>query len=167
MIPSVITPQLKAFICDGFSLIRGSSNYDYLEKANLMASLFSMGAGAGWRPKQITHEAVKLFIANDFKVPKGLERAHWPHSRRETMKILIENNWDGDEWWDWFKDRDYTVLATRAENRDENTFEELPKIEIPLALNLFRGKRVGFVYGDSEKRFLKDLEISKGFLWPS
>ena len=30
-------------------------------------------------------------------------------------------------------------------------------IEIPLEKNLFLGKRVGFVYGDAEKHFLRNI----------
>ena len=130
----------------------------------MLASLLSMGAGAGWRPKEITEEALRLFVLNDFKLPKGLERAHWPHSRRETMRELIERDWGDSEWWDWLEDRDYTVLSTRAENRDEKTFEGLLKFSIPLESNLFRGKRVGFVYGESEKRFLKSLALENKLL---
>ena len=155
MIPKTISPELKQFICNGFLLIKHSS-YDYKQKSDLLGSLISMGAGSGWRPREITIGALNLFIANNFKIPKGLERAHIFH-RRDTMKELIESDWEKDEWWDWLKERDYTVLAIRSENRDEKNFSNIQKFEIPLDLNLFWGKRVGFEYGDKEKEFVKAL----------
>lgn len=162
MIPKIISPELKKFICEGFLLVK-NSDYSYNQKSDLLGSLISMGAGAGWRPKQITIGALKLFVDNSFKRPQGLERAHI-HHRRETMKELIESDWNGDEWCDWLKDRDYTVLATRAENRDEKNFENIIKFPIPLELNLFWGKRVGFEYGDQEKAFIKSLAEKHGLI---
>jgi hypothetical protein len=155
MIPKTITPELKKFICDGFHLIKHST-YDYKQKSDLLGSLISMGAGSGWRPREITIGALNLFITNNFKIPKGLERAHIFH-RRDTIKELIETDWENDGWWDWLKERDYTVLATRSENRDEKNFSNIQKFEIPLDLNLFWGKRVGFEYSDKEKEFVKAL----------
>ena len=155
MIPKTITPELKKFICKGFLLIKHSS-YDYKQKSDLLGSLISMGAGSGWRPREITIGALNLFIANNFKLPKGLERAHI-HHRRDVIRQLIELDWENDEWWDWLKERDYTVLATRSENRDEKNFSNIQKFEIPIDLNLFWGKRVGFEFGDKEKKFIRAL----------
>ena len=56
------------------------------------------------------------------------------------------------------------MLSTRSENRRESEFSEIIKYPIPLELNLFRGKRVGFVYGDAEKNFLIDLAAQNGIL---
>ena len=41
--------------------------------------------------------------------------------------------------------------------KSENNFDNVEKYQIPRELNLFRGKRVGFEYGDEEKEFLKNL----------
>lgn len=162
MIPKEVSPELKKFICEGFLIIK-NSDYSYRQKSDLLGSLISMGAGAGWRPKEITIGALKLFVENDFKRPKGLERAHI-HHRRDTMRELIESTWNAYEWCDWLKDRDYTVLATRAENRNEKNFENIKKFSIPLDLNLFWGKRVGFEYGDQEKTFIKSLAEKQGLI---
>lgn len=161
MIPKKIPQELKDYICTGFVLIKNSEEFTYQQKCTLLSSLLSLGAGAAWRPIQITHEAVQLFVNNDFKVPKGLERAHI-HHRRETMKELIERNWIGDEWWEWFKERDYTVLSTRKENRDESNFDQVDKIDIPKEQMLFWGKRVGFEYGDLEKEFIRNTARDLG-----
>ena len=59
--------------------------------------------------------------------------------------------------YNYYEKRDFTVLSTRSENRKEKEFEKVIKYPIPLELNLFHGKRVGFVYGESEKHFLIDL----------
>lgn len=161
MIAKISSDELRKLICDGFVIIK-KSNYsenpkkDLIQKKDLLGSLLSLGAGAGWRPKALTIGALQLFVDNKFRLPQGLERAHIPH-RRDTLKELINTDWIGDEWWDWFKERDYTVLATRAENRDEKNFESLKKFSIPLELNLFWGKRVGFEYGKEERAFLEEL----------
>ena len=129
----------------------------------MLESLLSIGAGAGWRPLQITHGALKSFVDNDFKRPKGLERAHQYH-RRDTINKLINAQWEGDDWLDWYQDRDYTVLATREENRDESSFKKLAKKDIPPEKSLFRGKRVGYVYGEAEKEFLRNAACELGFV---
>lgn len=161
MIPKILSPELRKFICEGFLIIK-NSEYPYRQKSDMLGSLISLGAGSGWRPKEITVGALSLFVESGFRLPKGLERAHIYH-RRETIKELIETDWEGDEWWEWLKNRDYTVLATRAENRDEKNFEALKKFSIPLELNLFWGKRVGFEYGEQEKAFLRTLAQQEGF----
>ena len=115
-----VTEELKEYIINGFNIIK-KSNYNYKQKSAALNQLLSLGAGAGWRPKAITIGAIKLFVDNNFKKPKGLERAHEFH-RRDTIKILIEKNWKNDEWWEWFYHRDFTILSTRNENRDEKNF---------------------------------------------
>lgn len=155
MIPKDIPIELKEYICSGVSLIKNSKEFTEKQKFTLLSNLLSLGAGAAWQPIQITHAAIQLFVENDFKKPKGLERAHIYH-RRKTMTELVQQNWQGDEWWDWYKERDYTVLATRKENRDEAEFHNVAKILIPKEQNLFWGKRVGFEYGEIEKRFVID-----------
>ena len=144
---------LKEYICSGASLIMKLGELNDQQKSLLLGRLLGLGAGAAWQPIGITHKAVKLFVRNDFKKPKGLERAHIKH-RRDTMKKLIERLRNNEEWWDWYKERDYTILATRGENRDEANFDKVPKIQIPKEQMLFKGKRVGFEYGDPEKEFI-------------
>ena len=92
-----VTEELKEYIINGFNIIK-KSNYNYKQKSAALTQLLSLGAGAGWRPRAITIGALKLFVANNFKKSKGLERAHEFH-RRDTIKILIEKNWEKDEWW--------------------------------------------------------------------
>ena len=156
MIPKKLPIGLKDYICEGFNLIQSSEELDYKQKVNMIGNLFSLGAGTGWRPQAITLGALNFFIENEFKFPKGLERAHKYH-RRDTLKTLIETQWTDNEWWDWYIERDYTTLATRAENRNENNFKNLTTYKIPLDLDLFWGKRVGFEYGTSEREFLIKL----------
>lgn len=163
MFPKDIPIELKEYICSGFSLIKNSKEFTEKQRITLLSTLLSLGAGAAWQPIQITHAAVQLFVENDFKKPKGLERAHIYH-RRETMTELVQRNWQGDEWWDWYKERDYTVLSTRKENRDEAKFHNVAKIKIPKEQNLFRGQRVGFKYGEMEKRFVIDAAKKLGLI---
>ena len=159
--------EFKNFIVRGFHLVRRSHHLSYPEKAEALDKVLSIGATLGilpgWRPKAITHGALQLFIENNFLLPKGLERAHEFH-RRHTIRALLEEHWKHDEWWEYFESRDYTVLSTRSENRREKEFSQIVKYPIPLALNLFRGKRAGFVYGDAEKNFLIDLAAQNDIL---
>lgn len=151
------TPEIRQFIISGVTVIRASANYTKNEKIYLLRQLLAMGAGAGWQPKAITYEALKLFKSNNFTLPKGLERAHFPH-RRDTLNLLLERDWVGDEWWDWYKERDYTTLALKHENRAESNFHELRVFPIPISLGLFKGKNgPGFVYKEEEKTFLEKL----------
>jgi len=163
MIPKKVSAELKEYICTGFTLIKESKDFNDQEKKNLLSSLLSLGAGVAWRPVEITHEAIKLFVENDFKVPKGLERAHIYH-RRDTMRELMNRDWECGEWWEWYKERDYTVLSTRQENRDESNFHSVKKLEVPKDMMLFWGKRVGFEYGQLEKEFIIGAARELGFI---
>ena len=106
--------------------------------------------------KKISINALKSFVQNDFKRPKGIERAHVVH-RRDTLNELLIKDWRGDEWWEWYRERDYTILSTREENRSEIQLKKCDTFDIPLEKNLFLGKRVGYVYGAKEKEFLKGI----------
>ena len=152
----IVNKELKAFICHGFKLIKDSSDYSEKQKIELIDRLLSMGAGVGWRPKKISINALKSFVLNDFKRPKGIERAHLIH-RRDTLNELLIKDWRGDEWWDWYKERDYTILSTREENRSEIKLKKDDTFDIPLEKNLFLGKRVGYAYGAKEKEFLRGI----------
>lgn len=157
----VIQKEIKKIIIDGFKSIKDKEELTYQMKVDLISTLFGMGSLVGilpgWRPKYISHNALLLFIENNFKFPKGLERAHEFH-RRETFSELLNRDWlDDDEWWSFFYERDFTTLSTRKENRDEKNFNLIKKYHIPLDLKLFLPKRVGFFYGDKEKEFLKQL----------
>ena len=92
----IVNKELKAFICHGFKLIKHSSDYSEKQKIELIDRLLSMGAGVGWRPKKISINALKSFVENDFKRPKGIERA--VVHRRDTLNELLIKDWRGDEW---------------------------------------------------------------------
>ena len=99
----------------------------------------------------LPHFVSKKVIFKRKKIDKWFTQKY-PQER--SYKILIETQWTDNEWWDWFIERDYTTLATRAENRNESNYKYLTTFKIPLDLDLFRGKRVGFEYGTSEREFL-------------
>ena len=160
--------NIKKYIIEGFNLIKSSNDLTYKDKVDTIGYLFGIGSLVGilpgWRPKAISHNALCLFIDNEFKLPRGLERAH-EHHRRDTLYELINNKWDSDEeWWDFFYDRDFTVLSTRSENRNEKTFHKLKVYEVPLEKDLFLGKRVGFVYSEKEKEFLINLATKNNLI---
>ncbi len=74
-----------------------------------------------------------------------------------NLNELLIKDWKGDEWWEWYRERDYTILSTREENRSEIQLKKGDTFDIPLEKNLFLGKRVGYVYGAKEKEFLKGI----------
>tara|TARA_B100000900_G_C20548008_1_gene703442 strand:- start:60 stop:554 length:495 start_codon:yes stop_codon:yes gene_type:complete len=160
--------DIKNFIISGFNLIKHSADLTYKNKADSISYLFGIGSLVGilpgWRPKAISHNALCLFVENNFKYPRGLERAH-EHHRRDTLYELINNDWNSDdEWWNFFYERDFTILSTRSENRDERNFNQVISYAIPLEENLFLGKKVGFVYSEKEKIFLANLAVEKNLM---
>lgn len=151
-----VSGQLKDYIIQGVSLIQNMDDYSERQRIQLLETILSLGAGAAWQPKAITLGALQAYKNNNFEHIKGLERAHII-PRRETLKEILYRKYPGTDWWDWYVERDYTVLSKRSENRDEKNFEELFKIKIPIEKGLFRGKRVGWVYGEPEKNFLRKI----------
>lgn len=151
-----VSGQLKDYIIQGVSLIQNMDDYSERQRIQLLETILSLGAGAAWRPKAITIGALQAYKDNDFGHVKGLERAHIT-PRRETLKNILYQKYPENDWWDWYIERDYTVLAKRSENRDEKNFEKLSTIPIPLNLELFQGKRVGWVFDEPEKKFLQGL----------
>lgn len=151
-----VSGQLKDYIIQGVSLIQNMDDYSERQRIQLLETILSLGAGAAWQPKAITLGALQAYKDNNFEHVRGLERAHII-PRRETLREILYRQYPGTEWWGWYIERDYTVLAKRSENRDEKNFDELFKIEIPISKQLFRGKRVGWVYGEPEKNFLRKI----------
>ena len=151
-----VSGQLKDYIIRGVSLIQNMDDYSERQRVQLLETILSLGAGVGWQPKAITLAALQAYKDNNFEHVRGLERAHII-PRRETLKKILYRQYPETEWWGWYIEQDYTVLATRSENRDEKNFEKLFKIQIPISKELFRGKRVGWVYGEAEKDFLRTI----------
>ena len=151
-----VSSQLKDYIIRGVSLVQKLDDYSERQRVQLLETILSLGAGAAWRPKAITFGALQTYKDNNFEHVRGLERAHII-PRRETLKEILYREYPGTDWWDWYIDRDYTVLAKRSENRDEKSFKKLSTIPIPLKLDLFQGKRVGWVFNEPEKKFLQSL----------
>lgn len=151
-----VSSQLKDYIIQGVSLVQKLDDYSERQRIQLLETILSLGAGSAWQPKAITFGALQAYKNNNFEHVKGLERAHII-PRRETLKEILYCEYPGTDWWDWYIDRDYTVLAKRSENRDEKNFKKISTIPIPLKLGLFQGKRVGWVYNEPEKKFLQSL----------
>ena len=112
-----------------------------------------------WRIVGITKECLKRFKDNDFKYKAGLgiNRSHYKH-RKETHKELMESNLldkPGDEWFDYWWNRDKTYLATSSENMKDNVKEE---DIIPLQANgLFRASGFGWRHSKEEQEYLRNL----------
>ena len=71
-----MSKNIKKFIADGFNLIKESNDLTYKDKVDTIASsnwIFSWNT-SGMESKAISHNALCLFIDNEFKLPRGLER---------------------------------------------------------------------------------------------
>lgn len=112
--------------------------------------------GNPWRVVGITEGALKIFQQNGFKTKSkiGVNRSH-NQSRNETFKTMLDKTFkDCDEWWEFFWERDQTILATSS----ENLTGRLSKIHsIDEKLNLFKASGYGWKHSKAEIEFLKQL----------
>lgn len=82
-----------------------------------------------WRPTHISHTALYEAVHGN---PKNLQRAHGVVGNRKdrysrTVEALSRNCKLFDDWWDFYKEHDATVLITKKEHSSNRlyTFEEL------------------------------------------
>ena len=66
----MLKKDIKKYIMDGFNLIKSSNDLTYKDKVDTIGYLFGIGSLVGilpgWRPKAISHNALCLFIDNEF-----------------------------------------------------------------------------------------------------
>ena len=66
---------------------------------------------------------------------------------------------NSDEWWDFYYERDQTILGLSSENRGiENGLVNY--IEIDENLGLFRSNRISWKHSRAEMDFLTNLRIN-------
>ena len=53
----------------------------------------------GWIVIGITEAALKKFIENDFKRPKGINRSHIFQRSKTSQMMLERKDWDTKSWW--------------------------------------------------------------------
>lgn len=108
-----------------------------------------------WHVVGITHDALLVFKANDFKkvARMGINRAHIHKDQQETALYLLNNDLNFQEWANFYLSNNPTVLATSSEN-NSNHFSEIYKIDI--RLDMFLSKGFAWNHGSKEIDFLKN-----------
>ncbi|MGF6444348.1 hypothetical protein [Paraburkholderia youngii] len=114
-----------------------------------------------WRVIGITPAALKVFAGNDFKRPaRQLQRGH-KYDRSLTAQALYFDRSEPaplNEFFDFFLERDATVIMTNDENRHgpKNAFPSYIPIEPDLEL-FPCGTLVGWQHRKAEIAYLRDL----------
>ena len=108
-----------------------------------------------WQVIGVTEEALKTFASFDFKKVSrmGINRSHLI-DRHVTFTFMLENLMtDIDEWWQYYIDRDKTILATSGENMS-NDFSKIYYFENH---DLFRSSGFAWKHSKKESSFLQSL----------
>jgi len=144
--------DIKDIIFRGFLALQKMKGVPINVKHRMLGNLISMNKNT-WRVVGITQAALEKFVENDFERPKGVNRSHI-HQRSETSKYLFsQTDWDRDSWWDYYTERDITILATSSENMDKK--QDISKFDVPIGL--FKARGFAFTVKDAEKEFLRDI----------
>ena len=118
-----------------------------------------------WRVVGITPVALDIFAQNGFLRVKGLvERGHLVERNKTALHLYFERQdpMEINEFYEYFLERDRTVLMAKYENKARMN-EPLPDyIPIPAELELFpSGSLVGWKHRKLEEEFLRSLHASR------
>jgi hypothetical protein len=124
-------------------------------KCRILSELFVTTPNS-WRVVGITDAALIVFHNYKFKkeARMGINRAHLV-GRKKTYEHMLENPIiDRDEWWNFYRERDKTVLATTHENLSKG---EIQFTKIDHQLGLFKHDGYAWAHSDAEITFLKKM----------
>lgn len=125
------------------------------KKARMLGELLSQAEDA-WQVIGVTEEALKVFESHNFKRVSrmGINRSHLV-DRHKTYTTMLEGPlMELDEWWNFFKDNDKTILATSSENMSNGFSEVYP---VDTSLGLFKTHGFAWRHKDPEITFLKEV----------
>ena len=125
------------------------------KKIRIMGELMASCYDDHWRVIGVTKEALNVFRAHGYKRVSrmGINRGHI-HDRIETFTEMLKNPiLDVKEWWDFFYNRDETILMTSTENMSHNLSEVY---DVPAGL--FHASGYSWRHGQDEIKFLTELE---------
>lgn len=113
-----------------------------------------------WRIVGVTEEALKVFSNYDYRCPSriGVNRAHINQDRSVTNTFLLSNDINFEEFWDYLKSNDVTVLSTSTENMT-NIYSKI--FEIDRNLGLFKSSGFKWKHNKKEVEFLKEIHNFK------
>lgn len=116
-----------------------------------------------WRVIGITPAALEIFAANDYKRPAGMIQRGHRADRSSTAHELFyvrATAMPMDEFFDFFLERDETVLMTKQENKSRPGGAFPDFIPIPREAQLFPcGTLVGWQHRKHEVDFLRGLHV--------
>jgi hypothetical protein len=154
--------EVKDILFHDFHLIKGMKCPEQ-RKIKLVSNLFSMCPDS-WRVVGITPAALDVFSKHGFARKSGMRvnRAH-VSPRYKTYENMLEMQFsDKDKLWDYYWERDHTILSTSSENMAST---DLESIAIPIPQDhrmLFRMKGFAWKHGDEEVAFLRELHKNRG-----
>lgn len=139
---------------DDFNKIKSMKlNSEY--KRYILKEFFE-ASGNPWRVVGITHAALDAFASNNFKYVKGIQRAHY-HDRKDWYEELLIRKFDSaKEWFTFYSDHDFTILAKSAENKIIKSVE-YTAFPPNMDKTLFKSNRISWRYTIEEEEFLKKI----------
>jgi len=118
-----------------------------------------------WRVVGITPAALEIFAQNGFVRVKGqVERGHLGERNKTASHLYFERQapMELNEFYEYFLERDRTVLMAKHENRARSSGPLPDYIPVPVELELFPcGSLVGWKHRKLEMEFLRSLHESR------
>jgi hypothetical protein len=124
------------------------------KRYRMLGELFAAHEDA-WQVVGITENALKIFATHNFKRVSrmGINRSHLV-DRVKTYTTMLEGPlMDIDEWWNFYRDNDKTILATSSENMS-NGFSKI--YDVNTELGLFKTHGFAWKHQEPEIKFLKE-----------
>ncbi len=154
----ITNPIEKSNMKKHMKMVKDNFHLPFTEISRILSSIEGSHNNP-WRIVGITKNCLIRFKENDFKYKAGLgiNRSHFEH-RKDTHKELMEGDLldrDGDDWFNFWWERDKTYLATSSENmRDNVDPEDIIPIDAP---GLFKASGFGWRHSKQEQEYLKNL----------
>ena len=123
-------------------------------KVKILGELMASAYENHWRVIGITKEALNVFQAHGFKKVSrmGINRGHI-FDRKDTLQYMLDYPFrDVEEWWNFFYDRDKTILMTSTENITGKLSDHYSVPE-----GLFHNSGFAWRHGKEEVEFLTEL----------
>ena len=129
-------------------------NVSQARKRKLISNILEDCYENHWRVIAITKEALNIFKVHGYKKVShmGINRGHI-FDRKDTLDAMINIPFqDAEEWWEFFYNRDQTILQTATENMSGKLSETY---EVPPGL--FHTSGFAWKHGTEEIEFLIGL----------
>lgn len=147
--------MLKENLYHDYLLIR-SMRAPSKTQARLLGELLAL-CPDHWQVIGITEDALQVFAEHDYRRVSrmGINRSHLVDRYKTFITMLEEPLMECDEWWNFYRNNDTTVLATSTEN-SKNSFSKI--YDIDTSLGLFKSRGFGWRHTKEEIKFLKEIK---------